>query len=117
MEAIKEKAVAATGTFLERRGFEILERGWAHGDASVDYIARDEGDLVFVTCLVGENDGTGFPKEEIDRKANERLAIAYLAEHPESGDCAIRFDTVSLVVVADNRALLRHHRNALCAVE
>lgn len=116
MEAIKDKAMAAVGTFLERKGFDILERGWAHGDAGIDYIARDEGDLVFVTCIVGDNDGTGFPKEAIDRKANERLAIAYLVDHPESGDCTVRFDVVSLVVVSDSRAILRHHRNALCDV-
>lgn len=117
MEAIKDKATRAIGAYLEHRGLEIVERGWAHGDASVDYVARDEGDLVFVTCLVGENDGAGFPKEEVDRKANERLAIAYLADHPERGDCAVRFDVVSLVVTSDSRALLRHHRNALRAVE
>lgn len=117
MEAINDKAMRAAGMFLERKGFEILEKGWAHGDASVDYVARDEGDLVFVTCLARENDGKGFPGEPIDREESERLAIAYLADHPESGDCTVRFDVVSLVVVSDSRALLRHHCNALCFVE
>lgn len=36
MEAtINEKAMKAIGTYLERRGFEILESGWAHGTDGV----------------------------------------------------------------------------------
>lgn len=91
--------------YLEHRGFEIIEKGWAHGDASVDYVSGD--------------DNGGFPGEPVDREASDRLAIAYLADHPESGDCIIRFDSMSLVAAAadDDQALLRYHRNALCAVE
>ena len=43
----------------------------------------------------------------------ERLAAAYLAEHPDGGDFQVRYDVVSILVVNGDRALLRHHRNAL----
>ena len=116
MEAIETKALRGIRTFLERKGFEILEEGWAHGADAVDFIALDEGDLVFISCQVSRNIGEGFPEENLDRAALERLAIAYLSERQDAADCTIRFDIVSMMIVADDRAILRHHRNALSEV-
>lgn len=60
MEAtINEKAMRAIGTYLERRGSEILESGWAHGTDGVDFIAREEDDLVFVITEVVQDGGDG----------------------------------------------------------
>jgi putative endonuclease len=81
MEAtINEKAMKAIGAYLERRGFEILESGWAHGTDGVDFIAREEDDLVFVVTEVVEDRGGGFPEEKVDRAPLERVAAAYLAQ-------------------------------------
>lgn len=114
MEAtINEKAMKAIGTYLERRGFEILENGWAHGTDGVDFIAREEDDLVFVVTEVVEDSGNGFPSEEFDRAALERVATAYLAQADGAADYAVRFDFVSMIVIGDSRAFLRHHRNCL----
>jgi putative endonuclease len=114
MEAtINERAIQAIGAYLERRGFEILESGWAHGTDGVDFIAREEDDLVFVLAEVTEDRGDGFPSEEIDRAPLERVAAAYLAQAAGSADCAVRFDFVSMIVIGDSRAFLRHHRNCL----
>lgn len=114
MEAtINEKAMKAIGSYLERRGFEILESGWAHGTDGIDFIAREEDDLVFVVAEVVEDGGDGFPSEEFDRAALERVAAAYLAQVDGDADCAVRFDFVSMIVVGDSRAFLRHHRNCL----
>lgn len=61
------------------------------------------------------NAGAGFPDTEADRKAFERLAAAYLAE-TEYVDVAVRLDIVSLLVVGDDRALIRHCSNAAMQV-
>lgn len=114
MEAIDTKAMKGIRSYLERRGFEILEESWAHGGDVIDFIANEEDDLVFVSCQLRQNSGEGFPEEALDRGSLERLAAAYLAEHLDSGDCAVRFDVVSMLVLGDDRALLRHHRNVLC---
>lgn len=114
MEDIDTKAMKGIKSYLERRGFEIIEERWAHGDGIVDFIASEEGDLVFIGCQLHQNSGEGFPEEVLDRDSLERLAASYLAEHLDSGDCTVRFDAVSMLVLNDNRALLRHHRNALC---
>jgi putative endonuclease len=114
MEAtINERAMQAIGAYLERKGLEILENGWAHGADRVDFIAREEDDLVFVVTKITEDRGDGFPSEEIDRAALERVAAAYLAQADGDANYAVRFDFVSMIVIGDSRAFLRHHRNCL----
>lgn len=113
-KSIDERSREAIRAYLERRGFEILEERWAHGGDTIDFIASEEDDLVFISCQLRRNSGEGFPEEVLDRSSLERLAAAYLAEHLDSGDCMVRFDVVSMLALGDDRALLRHHRNALC---
>jgi putative endonuclease len=113
MEAIDAKAMKSIKSYLKRRGFEILEERWAHGGDTIDFIANEEDALVFISCQLRRNSGEGFPEEVLDRDSLERLAAAYLTEHLDSGDCAVRFDAVSMLVLGDDRALLRHPRNAL----
>lgn len=107
------KALHGIRTYLERREFEIVEKGWAHGRDRVDFVARADGELVFIACTVRENNREGFDAERNDRKSFERLAAAYLVEHTDEPESIIRFDIVSMLVLADHKALLRHHRNAL----
>jgi putative endonuclease len=116
MEAtIYEKATKAIETFLDRKGYDIIERGWAHGGDRADFVAREDGDLVFVTVKVSEGSG-GFPEEDpAAREGLERLAAAYL-EHFGEGDVTVRFDIVSMMVLGDSRGFLRLHRNALSAL-
>ena len=68
--------------------------------------------MVFVDVGAAAH-GPDMPDERPDRGRFERLAAAYLAEHPDGGDCQVRYDVVSILVVNGDRALLRHHRNAL----
>lgn len=112
-EDIDTKAKKGIRVYLERRGFEIPEEDWARGGDVADFIARDEDDLLFVHCQITQNGGEGFPEEDADRAALERLAAAYLAEHLDSEDIRIRFDVVSMLIVGESRALFRHHLNAL----
>lgn len=112
-EDIDTKAKKGIRVYLERRGFEILEEDWARGGDVADFIARDEDDLLFVHCQITQNGGEGFPEEDADRAALERLAAAYLAEHLDSEGIRIRFDVVSMLIVGESRALFRHHLNAL----
>ena len=103
-EDIDTKAKKGIRVYLERRGFEILEEDWARGGDVADFIARDEDDLLFVHCQITQNGGEGFPEEDADRAALERLAAAYLAERLGSEDIRIRFDVVSMLIVGESRA-------------
>ena len=103
-----EKALRGIRNFLQLRDMEIVEDGWAHGKDKIDFVVRDEDELVFVATTIRTNEGTGLGAETPDRKMFERIAAAYLAEHLDT-----RFDIVTMLILGESKALLRHHRNAL----
>ncbi|MEA5020496.1 MAG: YraN family protein [Gordonibacter sp.] len=113
MEAISnDKAMNGIERYLERRGMYITERGWAHGKDKIDFVVRDDDELVFVAARIRENTGKGLPEEDSSRKSFEKVAAAYLAEHPDIPEGRVRFDIVSMLILSDSRALIRHHMNA-----
>lgn len=104
----------AAARFLDRRGYEVVDRNWECFAGEADIVARDGGTLVFVEVKTRSNCDKGFPAEAVTRAKREkyeRIALAYLQDH-EVSDIAIRFDVVSIVVIATDRALIRHHINA-----
>lgn len=107
----------AAARFLERRGYEILERNWKCNAGEVDIIAKDDDWLVFVEVKTRRNTDQGFPNEAVTERKRERfekIAIAYLTER-NYVDLPIRFDIVSLVVIGKDKAMIRHHINAFTA--
>ena len=89
----------------------------ATGLAALVLPAADaEGEtLVFVTVQTLTDIDRGFPSEGISpsvRSRNEKIAAYYLSEFRDV-DFPVRFDIVSLLVVAEDRALMRHYVNAL----
>ena len=106
--------MAGIRKFLECRGFEIVEDGWSSGKLHMDFIARDEGELVFVDCKLHGDATGGFPEDKPDRAACEKAAAAYLMQ-ADVDPCMIRFDVVSMLVLGNDRAMIRHYRNALSA--
>ncbi|MBQ9068239.1 MAG: endonuclease [Eggerthellaceae bacterium] len=112
----KTKAMQGIRTFLERRGFEIIEDGWGKGKSRVDFIAREDDDLVFVNCNIYDDEGNGFPADKPDRVSCEMAASKYLGQAGDLEQSMIRFDIVSMLVLGESRAMLRHYRNALSAV-
>ena len=103
--------------YIELRGFEVIEDGWAHGQDAIDYIARDgeNGDIVFIATESHCNAGEGIPAARFDRKSFERLAAAYLSS-ADVDECTVRLDIVSLLILNNNRGIVRHCRNALSEV-
>ena len=112
----KKRAMKAIGRYLELKGYESLEEGWCHGKDKVDYIIDDYGCIAFVFGHAEENAGKGIPAKPVDRKRFERLAAAYLTEHPDLVDCEVRADEASILILSDTRAVIRHYVNALGAV-
>lgn len=111
MENLQERAVKAAKTSLVNKGYEIV------GSTERGPVAIDEDCLVFTSVLVrvmGSSDG--FATDMSSRKQRELEACMWLAEHPDY-TMPIRFDEVSLLVLGDDRAMLRHHINCLSSVE
>ncbi len=101
----------AAARFLVRRGYDILERNWTCYAGEADIIARDEDTLIFIEVKTRRDCQKGFPAEAVGREKREKyekIALAYLHEFEEV-DLAIRFDVISIVVVAEERACIRHH--------
>lgn len=114
MKNLQEKAITASEKFLERRGYEIIDTNWEvpDGFGTIDIVAEDEGAIVFVD--VKATRGTdGLPDEDPTRGKREILAAKWFAENPEHADMATRFDAISMMVVSEDRAFLRHHINQL----
>lgn len=112
------KGEEAAARFLSMRGYEILERNWTCFAGEADIIARDGDALVFVEVKIRCNPRRGFPGEAVSaekRDRYEKMALAYAAECEEA-NIPVRFDVVSIVVVADDKAMIRHDINAFSVV-
>ena len=107
------RANAAINRYLELKGYEVLEANWMHGNDRIDFVVRDEyGTLAFVVTEARENTGEGIPEIALDRKSFERIAVSYLT-HADVTDCDVRLDAISLLVLGESRAIIRHQVNAL----
>ena len=118
----KNKALGARGEeaaerFLRRHGYEILERNWVCFAGEADIIAADDRALVFAEVKTRRGSNHGFPGEAVNqakRERYERIALAYVQDHCV-GEVTVRFDVISIVVIAPDRALVRHHLGAFSA--
>ncbi|MEG0323759.1 MAG: YraN family protein [Raoultibacter sp.] len=105
--------------FLERRGFEILERNWTCPAGEADIIAQDGCTLVFVEVKTRSNTDKGLPEEAVNkdkRTRYEHIATSFLRTY-DTVDISVRFDVVSILAIAPDRAFLRHHVNAFSVGE
>lgn len=118
MSKLNEKALEAAKNYVTHRGYDVIDSAYeTEQDGQLDIVAMDEGTIVFIDVLARKNTKQGFPSEPnnvANRKRRENQAICWIADHPEySNNIPVRFDVVSIIVVAEHRAFLRHHINAL----
>ena len=120
MNDMKEKAMGAVKAFLERKGYEIVDEAQqrTEGSGGTDPTPVHAGaTLVFVdaTVRIGTD---GFPEAHRARGLREALAAAWLAGNGDDyADTPVRFDEMAMMVVKENRALLRHHVNCFGEME
>ncbi|MBR5259878.1 MAG: YraN family protein [Eggerthellaceae bacterium] len=108
---LDQRGKEAAAKFLERRGYDVIERNWSCYAGTVDIIANDEDTLVFVEVNTCRDDKGGFPAETnvAEKRAQyEKIALAFLTDY-DAVDMTVRFDNISIVVIGDDRALVRHH--------
>ena len=109
-----DRAVSASARYLELRGYEVLEQNWSPegSEESIPLIAYEDDTLVFID-VTARNGFEGFiPESETDREAMEVLAARYLAQAVVDANVEVRFDIISMMVVREDRAMLKHHINA-----
>lgn len=107
----------AAAAYLERVGMTVVERNWRCRSGEVDIVALDGSTIVIAEVKTRRSVSAGQPEDAVSQTKQRRLvriARHYLA-YAGLSDCAVRFDVIAIRVIADDRALLRHHRAAFDA--
>jgi putative endonuclease len=103
-------------TYLLDNDFEIIERNWRCKAGEADIIAVENDTLVFIEVKTRATQSCGLPEDAVNQKKRtkyENIAIKYLATHDRPSS-RVRFDVISLMVIENQKAFLRHHRDAYC---
>jgi putative endonuclease len=104
----------AAVAFLERAGLTVIDRNWRDGRGELDIVALDGETLVICEVKTRLTTSKGTPEEAVSaakRRRLVRLAGSYVSAQGLEA-CPVRFDVVTIRVLAEDRALLRHHRAA-----
>ena len=84
-------------SFLEERGWHILERNYRCSRGEIDLICRDREVLVFVEVKLRKSDRFAAAAEYVDRRKQERIkstAQMWLSTHPSG--LQPRFDVIEI---------------------
>lgn len=111
---IGERGEDAAAAYLERAQMTIVERNWRCSAGEVDIVALDGETLVFCEVKTRRTKAKGTPDEAVTpakRRRYARIAASY-TQSAGLSDVSVRFDVISILVIAEDRALLRHHRAA-----
>lgn len=101
---LSERAIKAAVRFYEKRGYDIADiTGY------FDIIAFDEETVVFTDLFVQDC----LDEPCIDRREVETRMVRILVDNYEWTDMPIRYDRIILLVLGNDRALVKHHINAL----
>lgn len=109
-----ERGEDAAVAFLERSGLTIVERNWRCQVGEIDIVALDGDTLVLCEVKTRRTVAKGSPEDAITptkRRRYAKLAAAYV-QSAGIEPVTVRFDVITLLVIAEDRALLRHYRAA-----
>ena len=113
-QEIGERGEAAAAAYLERAGMQVIDRNWRSDRGEIDIVALDGEELVMCEVKTRTTAARGTPEEAVSpakQRRLVRLAESYIAAHGIA-PCSVRFDVVTIRVLSEDRALLRHHRAA-----
>jgi len=86
--------------YLERKGYEIVERNFRYGKAEIDLVVKKGNWLVFVEVKTRSNSDFGFPEEFVDKEKEGNIFFAaeyYMYKINWEGN--VRYDIVSVLGV------------------
>jgi putative endonuclease len=110
---LKERGVDATIAFLERTAVTVVARDYECPAGRMDIIAWQGEDLIFVEVRTTRTSSKTMDVDQVSASKVKRLRAIlrhWLAEN-EVSPREVRFDVITLLVIAEDRALLRHHAN------
>ena len=110
----------AAAEFLQNLGQHIIARNWRCRFGEVDLITRDGDTIVFCEVKTRKSVRAGQPSEAVTLKKQRKysqLAALWISRFQDQEDCAVRFDTVSILVTGPHRARLMLLKGAFQLVE
>jgi putative endonuclease len=105
---IKQRGVAAAGAYLERSGHAVLEPETAAAPETIDILSIEGDTLVATLVRVSQRSAEAAPVPERTLDAALSAIADYCRIHHPECDC-VRVDVISILIIAEDRALLRHH--------
>lgn len=86
--------------YLQKQGFQILQRNFSSRFGEIDLIAREGRYLVFVEVKYRAPNSSGHPLEAVDVRKQRRIgktADFYLLRYGHGEDTPCRFDVVGIL--------------------
>ncbi len=86
-------------SFLEKKGYLILERNYRTRFAEIDIIAQQGDCLVFIEVKARKNMRKGFPKEAVGFSKQKKISLAaeYYLREKKLSNVRARFDVVAIL--------------------
>ena len=96
-------------SYLQDRGYEIIDRNWRSPVGEIDLVARDKERLVFVEVKTRNGAGFGHPFEAITAKkvARMRRMVAEWCLAKQVSGLKVRLDAVA-VLITGGRVHIEH---------
>ncbi|MDH7602616.1 MAG: YraN family protein [Armatimonadota bacterium] len=115
---IGRSAEIAAAAELGKRGYRIIASNYRRKTGEIDFIAEEDGQLVFIEVRCKRTGAFGSPAESITPAKQARLAATaqcYLDEH-DVKEVECRFDIVEVVQNDEGGLLVKDIiRDAFCA--
>lgn len=107
-KAGEEKAI----TYLENKGYTILEKNWEFQKAEIDILAKQDDTLVVIEVKTRSSTDFGLPQDFVKPKKIQLLTKAvneYVLQ--EDLDVSVRFDIIA-IVHQNNSYIIEHIEDA-----
>lgn len=98
-----QKGEDLAASYLQQRGYKIIERNWKYKNKEIDIIAYEGQTLVFVEVKTRNGTSFGYPEEFVNSKKQRNIIFAseqYLWESRHKGE--IRYDIVAIILKENN---------------
>lgn len=100
-QSVGKRGENLAAEFLERIGYQIIERNWRGPGGEIDIIARDRDCLVFAEVKTRTRTGFGHPFEAITTKKlqNMRRLVSQWCHSHGLSYMQVRLDAVSVLLL------------------
>jgi len=108
-----EEGERLAASYLQQKGYSILETNWRYSRAEVDIIAMDGDVLVCVEVKSRSTEMWGSPETAVTAKKEKLLGDAlsmYMEEIDHQWE--VRFDVVAVVIINDRHHEIKHYKDA-----